>query len=363
MASSDGSDAGRPRTEQEREHARQQRERLRVSRAGSASAPVETPPLPPPPLEAAAPGPGGVATRKPRLPPRGSPARAGRGRWIGLAMVLALLPRRRRGCLLLRPRSHPAPAPPPPKIVKLTIPEGYTRAQIALRARADGVGGSYAAASSALGRTEPRALRRAARHAQPRRVLVSGDLRTVCGRTGRPARRPAANRVRRKLRRGADPRRQSARAHLLSAVDRGLDGRARGAGPRRSREDRGRHLQPPARRDAARHRRHHLLRGGAAAPHRHLYGRTDRKPAAHRLPLQHAPAHRPAADADLQSRPGLDRSGRAPRARAYLYYVAGADGCGEQAFSDTAAQFESDVAAYTAAVARAGGKPPVCKRR
>jgi cell division protein YceG involved in septum cleavage len=45
----------------------------------------------------------------------------------------------------------------------------------------------------------------------------------------------------------------------------------------------------------------------------------------------------------------------------YLYYVAGADGCGEQVFSHTLAEFEVDAAAYKAAVARAGGHPPTCK--
>ena len=47
----------------------------------------------------------------------------------------------------------------------------------------------------------------------------------------------------------------------------------------------------------------------------------------------------------------------------YLYYVAGADGCGEQVFSTTQSEFEANVAAYKAAVARNGGKAPVCKRR
>ncbi len=46
----------------------------------------------------------------------------------------------------------------------------------------------------------------------------------------------------------------------------------------------------------------------------------------------------------------------------YLYYVAGADGCGEQVFSHTLAEFEVDAAAYKAAVARNGGHPPTCKR-
>jgi UPF0755 protein len=46
---------------------------------------------------------------------------------------------------------------------------------------------------------------------------------------------------------------------------------------------------------------------------------------------------------------------------AYLYYVAGADGCGEQVFSDTLADFETNVAAYEAAKSKNGGHPPACK--
>jgi UPF0755 protein len=47
----------------------------------------------------------------------------------------------------------------------------------------------------------------------------------------------------------------------------------------------------------------------------------------------------------------------------YLYYVAAADGCGEQAFSTIYAQFEHDDAAYQAAVKKNGGHPPTCKRK
>jgi UPF0755 protein len=47
----------------------------------------------------------------------------------------------------------------------------------------------------------------------------------------------------------------------------------------------------------------------------------------------------------------------------YLYYVAGADGCGEQVFSTSYAQFEVDAAAYDAAVKKNGGKPPECKKK
>jgi len=47
----------------------------------------------------------------------------------------------------------------------------------------------------------------------------------------------------------------------------------------------------------------------------------------------------------------------------YLYYVAGADGCGEQVFTNTQAEFEVDAAAYDAAVRSNGGHPPTCKKK
>ena len=51
-----------------------------------------------------------------------------------------------------------------------------------------------------------------------------------------------------------------------------------------------------------------------------------------------------------------------PAHGSYLYYVAGADGCGEQVFSSTLAAFETNVAAYQAAVSKNGGHPPTCKK-
>jgi UPF0755 protein len=45
----------------------------------------------------------------------------------------------------------------------------------------------------------------------------------------------------------------------------------------------------------------------------------------------------------------------------YLYYVLAADGCGEHVFSRTLAEFERNAAAYRAALAHNGGNPPACK--
>jgi UPF0755 protein len=45
----------------------------------------------------------------------------------------------------------------------------------------------------------------------------------------------------------------------------------------------------------------------------------------------------------------------------YLYYVLAADGCGEHVFSRTFAEFERHAAAYRGALARNGGHLPACK--
>jgi uncharacterized YceG family protein len=47
----------------------------------------------------------------------------------------------------------------------------------------------------------------------------------------------------------------------------------------------------------------------------------------------------------------------------YLYYVAAADGCKEQVFSSSFAQFEHDAAAYREAVARNHGRVPSCHKK
>jgi UPF0755 protein len=47
----------------------------------------------------------------------------------------------------------------------------------------------------------------------------------------------------------------------------------------------------------------------------------------------------------------------------YLYYVAGADGCGELVFSTSFAQFERNAAAYREALAKHHGQVPTCHKR
>jgi UPF0755 protein len=47
----------------------------------------------------------------------------------------------------------------------------------------------------------------------------------------------------------------------------------------------------------------------------------------------------------------------------YLYYVAGADGCGEEVFSTSYAQFERNAAAYREALRANGGRVPTCRKK
>jgi len=65
------------------------------------------------------------------------------------------------------------------------------------------------------------------------------------------------------------------------------------------------------------------------------------------------------------SNPGDAAIGAAahPAHVSYLYYVAGADGCGEEVFSTSIAQFERDAAAYREALAANGGRVPACRKK
>ncbi len=65
------------------------------------------------------------------------------------------------------------------------------------------------------------------------------------------------------------------------------------------------------------------------------------------------------------SNPGLAsiRAAAHPAHVSYLYYVLAADGCGEHVFSKALAEFEANDAAYQAALRKNGGHPPACKHK
>ena len=65
------------------------------------------------------------------------------------------------------------------------------------------------------------------------------------------------------------------------------------------------------------------------------------------------------------SNPGLASIEAAvnPAHAPYLYYVAAPDGCGEHRFSSNFAQFQRDAAAYQAAITHNGGRVPTCRTK
>ncbi len=83
---------------------------------------------------------------RPHLHHKRAPGRRGCAARVGLLALLTLtivLGALAVGAVLLSRHSERPKIPPPPKIVKIVIPEGFTRAQIAALAHQDGLSGSY----------------------------------------------------------------------------------------------------------------------------------------------------------------------------------------------------------------------------
>jgi UPF0755 protein len=253
--------------------------------------------------------------------------------------------------------------PPAAIVVKVTIPEGYTRLQIAVLAREDDLTGSYLAASTHSARLDP------AHYGAPR---DTGELEgflfpaTYELRAGVPAvrlveqqllafkQRFSAEDVRRAHELGVTPyqlltvasmvEREAQTAHdrpLIAAViynrlragmPLGIDATIYYAVELQKRV--------PVYAQELTEAQLHIDSPYNTRLHKGLPPTPISNPGAPSIAAAAHPAHVP-----------------------YLYYVAAADGCGEQAFSNTYARFERDVAAYQAAVKKNGGHPPTCKRK
>jgi cell division protein YceG involved in septum cleavage len=362
VAVNTGPDAPGGRTEQERERAREERERRRLAKVDVPRTAVE-PPLPPPPL------PDALASSKADRSSltgysrssltRGPIARA--AVLVGILVVLAALVL--AAVVLLKPTSHPVPPPPPPKVVKLVIPEGFTRAQIALRARADGVTGDYLAASVRSPELDPRHYGAPVGTPDLEGFLFPATYEIYAG-------EPASRLVARQLGafeenfgvarvRGAKALGITSYQLLIvaSMVEREAQvpsDRAKIAAVIYNRLHAGMPLGIDATIYYAVEQQQHIATYTGELTESQLH--ID-SPYNTRLHTGLPPT--PISNPGLASIEAAAHPAHVP----YLYYVAGADGCGEQVFSVTATQFESDVAAYRAAVARGGGKPPVCKRK
>ena len=254
---------------------------------------------------------------------------------------------------------------PPPAVivVSVTIPEGYTRLQIARRAHADELNGSYLAASARSPLLDP------ARYGAPRGVAnLEGFLF------------PATYEI-------------DAGAPVSELVGAQLAAFTQRFGPAEAARARALHLTPyqlltvasMVEREAQTQRDRPLI---AAV----IYNRLRRgmplgidATLVYALELQthEPPGTYELTEAQLQmnspyntrlhtglpptpiANPGMASIEAAahPAHVPYLYYVVAPDGCGEHVFSSTYADFQRHVAAYRAALGRNGGRPPVCKRK
>ncbi len=249
------------------------------------------------------------------------------------------------------------PPPPPPRIVRVTIPEGETRGQIAERAAAAGLTGSYLAASRRSSQLDPthygappgtpslEGFLFPATYdlyaGSPAAHLVALQLQAFGENVGREAFRAAhalhitpyqlltvASMVEREAFLPRDRPRVAAVIYnrLRIGMTLGIDATIRYA------------LNDPS--APLTEAQLHTDSPYNTRTHRGLPPTPISNPGAAAIEAAAHPAHVP-----------------------YLYYVNGADGCGELVFATTSAQFEHNAAAYDEALARNGGHEPRCRRR
>ncbi len=264
------------------------------------------------------------------------------------------------GALLLAMAVHktkPPPPPPPPKIVRITIPEGETRGQIARIAAAEGLTGSYLVAARHSTLLDPAHYGAPAGTPNLEGFLFPATYELYAG---SPARRLVAEQ--------------------LQAFEENF-GRAE------VRRARALHITPyqllivasMVEREALLER--DRPRVAAVIYNRLRLGMPLGIDATIRYALNDFSA--PLTEAQLQtdspyntrthvglpptpiSNPGVAAIEAAahPAHVPYLYYVNGADGCGDLVFSTSNAEFEHNAAAYQEAVNRNGGREPTCRKR
>ncbi len=276
------------------------------------------------------------------------------GALVALVLVLGGL----AAAVVLLSRHKTTPKPPPPlAIVKLTIPEGFTRSQIAALARADGLKGSYLVASKRSSQLDP------ARYGAPATTPnLEGFLfpATYELYAGTPASRLVSEQLAafRENFGGGEVHRAKVLGvtpyELLivaSIIEREV------AVP---------HDRPLVAAVIYNRLRLHMTLGVDSTLRYALHDFT------HPLTESQLASNSPYNTRTHQglpptpiSNPGLAAITAAahPAKVSYLYYVAGADGCGEQVFSTSYAQFERNVAAYREALQKNGGRVPTCHKK
>jgi UPF0755 protein len=346
-----------PRTEEERERDRAERERRRA-----ASRPVsEVMEVPlPPPIAAPIVVPPPVMS-PPVMPPPGPPPSPRRGRSWSTRLLAVLTLALVAGAVWLAidrltRTTHPKPVAAP-VVVRVLIPEGETRRQIAVRAHAAGLTGSYLTAAKRSSLLNPAHYGAPADTPNLEGFLFPATYDLYRG-------DPASRLVRKQLiafteRFGDEEVRRARELHLtpyqLLIVASMVEREAQLPGDR-------------AKVAAVIYNRLRLgMALGVDATIRYALDDYTRPLTAAQLALDspyNTRLHRGLPPTPI-SNPGLAAIDAAahPAHVGYLYYVAGADGCGEQVFSTGNAQFERDAAAYREALAANGGRVPTCRKR
>ncbi len=265
------------------------------------------------------------------------------------------------GVLLIATALHkstaPPPPPPPPKIVRVTIPEGETRGQIARIAAGEGLTGSYLLAARRSSLLDPAHYGAPAGTPNLEGFLFPATYELYAG---SPARHLVALQLQAfEENFGADEIRRARELHITpyqllivaSMVEReALLARDR---PKVAAVIYNRlRLGMPLGIDAT--IRYALNDFSAPLTEAQLQTDSPYNTRTH-VGLPPTPISNPGmASIDAAAHPA-----KVP----YLYYVNGADGCGELVFSTSNAEFEHNAAVYREAVDRNGGREPTCKKR
>jgi len=332
-----------------------------IERATPEETPSEELPVPPAPVKPVVP----AAARDSRVMHRVNRLREQRASshsWqrrlaIRLLALLALAAVVVAVLTLAQSQGSSKPAPVLPRVVRVTIPEGFTRAQIAALAKADGLRGDYLAASVRSSLLHP------TRYGAPSGTpSLEGFLfpATYDLYTGTPAKHLVDEQLLAFRENFNDLEIHRARAlgvtpYELLTVASMIE-----------REAAVEHDRPLVAAVIYNRLRLHMPLGIDATIR---YALNDFS-----KPLTEAQLHDPTPyntrlHAGLPPTP-ISNPGAAsihaaayPAHTGYLYYVAGADGCGEQVFSKSIAEFERNAAAYREALARNHGQVPTCHRK
>jgi cell division protein YceG involved in septum cleavage len=342
------------RTAADRERDRAERARRRATRTAAGESPVEVP-LPPP----ASSSPVASATQTADALPQ-----ARRGYRLPLAKALVAIALLlvagaiAVGVYELVKSSKPAPKPiAAPVVARVLIPEGETRVQIVARAHAAGLTGSYLAASKSSPVLDP------AHYGAPTGTPnLEGFLFPA---TYEIYRGESVNRLVReqlvtfKERFGAQDIRRAHELHItpyqLLIIASMVEREAQLPGDR------------PKVAAVLYNRLHANMPLGIDATIR--YALNDYTHPLTAAQLQIDSPYNTRTHTGLPPTPISNPGSAAIEAAAhpvhasYLYYVAGADGCGELVFSTSYAQFERDAKAYREAVSANGGNVPTCHKK